>query len=262
MEREDYEEENRDFMSEGDGAAAVSEETAAEEEGGSDEDSMIWDDQNFETPLDIAEETFQYVCGWLAKDFRVEFSNIPNLGPLAFPTEHFPIEYGELPVWLATQSRGGLMCPTPNFVKLVKDFDVYFSTMHGREISLAFRVLHTLKDTLCQKFPLIPEKLVMRYTKFRTFTRMRLLEHHFQEEQRKKREENLAKRAAKLAAAVAAKAAKAAAVAGAEAGAASGGAPVAGTSHTPVAGTSQRPAPPSGSAGRRERRKRGEFGGK
>ena len=119
---------------------------------------------------------------------------------------------------------GGLICPTDQFVRLVRQFDMVFVSMHGTGISEEEKVIATLSATLCEKFPFLPEPIALKYSRFRTFTRMNFLESLLQDQKKEELRKKAEKRAAKTAAAFAASVDAAAASVDAA------GVPVAGTS--------------------------------
>ena len=144
------------------------------------------------TCLDMEEEAFYYCAGWLAKNFHNRYA-IEELGEVGHPTGRWPVRLGEPARWIAAQSRGnkighlvkymylntvhnlllsgGLICPTHKFVNLIRQFDIVFVSLHGTTISHMEKVIETLKETLCKKFPFLPEPIALKYSRFRTFTR-------------------------------------------------------------------------------------------
>ena len=66
---------------------------------------------------------------------------------------------------------GGLIDPSEKFIALIRQWEVFFVSMHGDTISHEERVLDNLRDPIEAEFPHIPEPIIERYVKFRTFTR-------------------------------------------------------------------------------------------
>jgi hypothetical protein len=77
---------------------------------------------------DCSEQGMLYFAGYLAHKFRPEF---PELGNPTGTLE--PVELFKLSPWLAHLSRGGLICPTTEFVSKLQVFEKIFVKFHGKE---------------------------------------------------------------------------------------------------------------------------------
>ena len=154
---------------------AQEEEEEEGEEEGEDED-LIWG-EDFEMPVDIAEQGRYFIGGWLAHKLRHKFPALECLGgvPMGYPTDHVPQSYGPIPPWIGMQSRGGLCTPTPELMQLVQKIDLIFASMHGRDISEQPKVIRTLFDNVRQAHSNVPSPIVLKYCRLRTFLRKRYL---------------------------------------------------------------------------------------
>lgn len=144
-------------------------------------DDTVFGD-NFEIPVDIAEQGRFWIGGWLGHKFREKYPRLECIGGVAmgYPTDHVPDNYGPIPKWIAIQSRGGLCSPTPELMQLVQKMDLVFVSMHGREISEEPLVIKTLVNNMRRTYPNIPSDIVLKYSRLRTFMRKRYLSYELQ----------------------------------------------------------------------------------
>jgi hypothetical protein len=117
------------------------------------------------TSAECSEYGLTYFAGWLAFKFRRE---LPHLGD---PTGN--VETSELDPWLAHLSRGGLICPSKDFILQVKLFETHFQEFHGDKFSRRKNVFKTLHLTLCDMYPNVHRNLLLKYIRARTFFRIR-----------------------------------------------------------------------------------------
>jgi hypothetical protein len=120
-------------------------------------------DTDFE--IDCSEQGLIYIAGWLAFKFRHELRHLGN------PTGDIPIS--DLSPWLAHLSRGGLLCPTDDFVSQVKVYERHFQEFHGDRFSIQKNVIKCLYSKLCDMFPDVYQPLLLKYVPTRTFFRIR-----------------------------------------------------------------------------------------
>jgi hypothetical protein len=117
------------------------------------------------TSAECSEYGLTYFAGWLAFKFRRE---LPHIGD---PTGN--IDTRELDPWLAHLSRGGLICPSKDFVSQVKLFEGHFQEFHGNTFSRKKNVIKILHLTLCDMYPLVHSNLILKFVRARTFFRIR-----------------------------------------------------------------------------------------
>ena len=127
-----------------------------------------------EKEFDSYEQALTYVAGWLAAHFSAE----PGCEWLTFGiTAQLPPEFLEDYPWLKAVSRGGLTVPNSIFVDYLrdmeKDFDFFHDTPDG--IDLEKDVFNRMAKVLYEKYPDVPQKVVLKYVRFRTFVLMKFL---------------------------------------------------------------------------------------
>jgi hypothetical protein len=121
--------------------------------------------------FDCVNEGLSYVAGFIAAKLRTEF---PELGNKT--CEVNPFQRTNYP-WLAALSRGGLTLPSVDFFNQVKQFEKVFQLYHGSNISKESNVIKNFQKLLLQKFPALNPKIAIKYTRTRTFIRMKYLNH-------------------------------------------------------------------------------------
>jgi hypothetical protein len=118
---------------------------------------------------DCLEQGLQYFGGYLAHKFRADFPELGNPTGTLEPTELF-----KLSPWLAVLSRGGLICPTTEFVSKLKSFEQLFVKFHGKEdICKEQNVMKSLIWSICQSYPTFPRKVIVKYVRTRTFFQLK-----------------------------------------------------------------------------------------
>lgn len=127
---------------------------------------------------DCSELGLKYFAGYLAFKFR---SDMRHLGS---PTDQ--MDPAELPSWLKSLSRGGLICPTADFVLQIKQFEGHFKMLHGDEVSSDKNVVKRLTAMLCVAYPKVPKKLVEKYSFVRTMFRVRYMNSQIADAKREK----------------------------------------------------------------------------
>jgi hypothetical protein len=114
---------------------------------------------------DCSEQGQIYFAGYLAHCFREKF---PNLGS---PSAHLNIS--DIPPWMSVISRGGLICPTDNFLGQVKQLEKHFLSFHGDNLSKTKNVMKKLYEQICKDEPSVPACIVRKYVRCRTFFRIK-----------------------------------------------------------------------------------------
>ena len=121
--------------------------------------------------FDCPNEGMSYVAGFIAAKFRSEF---PELGQKTSEANPFlPTNYP----WLSALSRGGLTQPSPEFFDQVKQFENVFLSFHGSNISKEINVIKNFQSLFMQRFPNLNPKVALKYSRTRTFIRMKFLNH-------------------------------------------------------------------------------------
>ena len=145
-----------------------------------------------EKEFDVAESALVYVAGWLACKFQHEYEELS----IGF-TAQLPEDW-EVDPWLAAISRGGLIQPSPLFVEQLKLFEKDFDDFHGgpHAIDLGKKVISRQVDLLCEKYAgadFCHRAVIVKYVRFRTFTRMKYLNLNLAHEKALKRNRRKAK---------------------------------------------------------------------
>jgi hypothetical protein len=112
-----------------------------------------------------------YVAGFIAAKFRNEF---PHLGLKT--SDACPFQPTNYP-WLSALSRGGLTQPSTEFFDQVKKFENEFQSFHGSSISKECNIVKNFQNLLLKKFPNLNPKVALKYSRTRTFIRMKFLNH-------------------------------------------------------------------------------------
>ena len=77
--------------------------------------------------------------------------------------------------WLGFLNHQGLMKPTPEFIKLLSEFERDFSNFHGESLSLENDPILKLGQILKEKYKTVPSELLFFYSKVRFFIRLKHL---------------------------------------------------------------------------------------
>jgi hypothetical protein len=133
-------------------------------------------------------EGLKYVAGFLAFKFR---NTYPDLGSKT--CEHYVFEKKECP-WIFDLSRGGLTAPSPEFVDKILQFEKIFSSLHGSGISKEAKVVQKTIEKISEAFPHFPVDIIKKYSRTRTFIRMKFLNHNLKVETEAIRARNSAKK--------------------------------------------------------------------
>ena len=139
----------------------------------------------------LSEYGFEYVTGWLCKEFA---KTHPELGR---PTGQLPpLGDDEERSWIRRLSRGGLREPTTELVALVREFEDLFNKFHGGLFNIDYGkdVIRRFTKVLEAKYPEIDPKILKKFSTFRLFLRIRTLERIRRAENRKRIESNRARR--------------------------------------------------------------------
>jgi hypothetical protein len=112
-----------------------------------------------------------YVAGFIASKFRNEF---PELGQKT--SDSCPFQPTNYP-WLSALSRGGLIQPSADFFEQVQQFEKVFCSFHGSKISKERNVIKKFQNLLMEKYPNLNPKVALKYSRTRTFIRMKFLNH-------------------------------------------------------------------------------------
>ena len=72
-------------------------------------------------------------------------------------------------------SRGGLVVPSGHFMNEVYKMEVLFESIHQKSVLLELNVIRKFQTILIGKFPDLPEALLKKFARTRTFLRIRAL---------------------------------------------------------------------------------------
>ena len=126
--------------------------------------------------FDCTNEGLKYVAGYLAHTFRMKY---PALGAKSSECSQNHFEIVSAP-WIRALSRGGLMVPTAHFYEKICQFEKMFSEFHGENICREKKVVATLALKICHSHQEIPEDVIKKFVKTRTFIRIKFLNHQLQ----------------------------------------------------------------------------------
>ena len=124
--------------------------------------------------FDSVDQALKYVAGWLAQHFKDEDDcEWLRLGP----TDHLPPEFLDEFPWLKAVSRGGLSVPNPTFVEQLKQMEADFDAFHDKPdgIDLDKDVFNRMAEVLYDKYADVPQKVILKYVRFRTFVLIKWL---------------------------------------------------------------------------------------
>jgi hypothetical protein len=122
--------------------------------------------------LEMQFQSLRYVAGFVAHNFLYKF---PNLGERTH--EAVNLELG-VPDWIRAVSRGGLVVPSDNFMKLVQQFERCFLNFAGASgLHTCFDSITKFKDLLLDKCDCssVDESVVSLYARTRCFIRLRFM---------------------------------------------------------------------------------------
>ena len=122
--------------------------------------------------FDCGVEGFSFVAGYYAHKLKSEF---PELGQ---KTCNAPKYGNQTSIWINALSRGGLVQPSKSFLLQLKDFEIEFGKFHGNKINPCKNVISKFSDILASKFSDIPQPIIKKYARTRTFIRL----HHLNKE--------------------------------------------------------------------------------
>lgn len=84
--------------------------------------------------------------------------------------------------WIFSLSYGGLIAPTAEFLKIIKDFEETFNKINGASISREKNIMKQIIDTLHLLHPHVPLDVVKIYAKTRISIRIRYLNYFLKAE--------------------------------------------------------------------------------
>ena len=73
--------------------------------------------------------------------------------------------------WITQLSRGGLVKPSEDFLKTVKEFEEF----HSDKINTTKGVISKLVENLQKQHPTVPTQLIKKFARTRTFIRLKHL---------------------------------------------------------------------------------------
>ncbi len=133
--------------------------------------------QNLPVPpysFDCSREGLSYIAGFIAHKFYNEF---PELGRKTSEI-HF-CERTDFP-WISALSRGGLMEPSSEFFNQIEQFENLFNEFHGSGISSQVNVINKFNSFLLKRYPSTNPKVSLKFSRTRTFIRIKYLNHQIQ----------------------------------------------------------------------------------
>lgn len=119
--------------------------------------------------FDCEAEGLKYLAGYIAAKHIKDY---PELGQKTCDMPIFPKSSAP---WITALSRGGLVVPSDDFLAKIYAMEKVFHGMHGSEISPEKFIIKKLSARLADKFPSVPEVVVKKYAKTRTFIRLKFL---------------------------------------------------------------------------------------
>jgi hypothetical protein len=138
--------------------------------------------------MDCSLEGLKYVAGYLAHKLRVKY---PELGSRT--SEQYAFAQATAP-WISTLSRGGLTVPSVQFMENILAFEELFKEIHGDGLNTQHKVMQTTIEYITLKFPSIPNEIIKKYVRTRTFIRIKFLNHQLKAEDEARKLRNLNKR--------------------------------------------------------------------
>ena len=133
--------------------------------------------------FDCNTEGFAYVAGYYAHKFKSEY---PELGIKTCDAQLFGQDSS---VWITALSRGGLTKPSNKFLSILKNFEDIFDVFHGSTINPCQNVITSLIKLIQSKHPEVPLSVVKKYSRTRTFIRIKNLNRKINQEAFRKRNE-------------------------------------------------------------------------
>ena len=120
--------------------------------------------------FDCGEEGLAYLAGYyIAHKFC---SIYPELGT---KTCDFHLFHEDSSPWITQLSRGGLVKPSEDFLKTVKEFEKLFEEFHSDKINTTKVVISKLVENLQKQHPTVPTQLIKKFARTRTFIRLKHL---------------------------------------------------------------------------------------
>ena len=126
--------------------------------------------------FDCHSEGLAYIAGYLAFKFKHEH---PELGS---KTSDEPLFQPDNSPWITALSRGGLMKPSDDFLMTVQQFEIEFKKFHGDGLNRCSNVTKRFAAVLESKFPRIPKDVIKKYSRVRTFIRLKDLNKNVREQ--------------------------------------------------------------------------------
>ena len=151
--------------------------------------SSTW--ESFNNDLSIR-ESFEFggienLAAYIAKKLQSQFSN------LELPAKQ---EKRQPQSWVQTLSKGGLHIPLYDFINVIRNWNLYFTTFHDSydkwKLNRCSGVIETLSMRISKDWAMIDLIIIKRYVKIRTFIRLKFYNDKIEEAKHKKR--NLRKR--------------------------------------------------------------------
>ena len=127
--------------------------------------------------FDCSSEGLAYIAGYLAFKFKHQY---PDLGIKT--SEECNLQQVNSH-WITALSRGGLMKPSDSFLQTVRLFEAEFLKFHGEEINRSLSVVTKFAENLESKFPDVPADVIKKFSRLRTFVRLKDLNKHVKEQQ-------------------------------------------------------------------------------
>ena len=112
--------------------------------------------------FDCGEEGLAYLAGYIAHKFC---SIYPELGT---KTCDFHLFHEDSSPWITQLSRGGLVKPSEDFLKTVKEFEKLFEEFHSDKINTTKGVISKLVENLQKQHPTVPTQLIKKFARTRT----------------------------------------------------------------------------------------------
>ena len=130
--------------------------------------------------FDCSREGLAYISGFLALKLSADF---PDLGAKTSEISHI-VGPSKFP-WLSALSRGGLVQPSDNFFAQVEKLEELFHEYYGSGISTEPGLIKDFAGIIMSRFPSLHSKIALKFSKVRTFIRIKFLNHQLQEQKSK-----------------------------------------------------------------------------
>lgn len=119
--------------------------------------------------FDCEEQGFSYVVGYVAHKFSKKY---PELG---YKTCEASIFQKDSSPWITAISKGGLTKPSQNFLSQAKELEILFKQYQGKTIRKTSRLVENFIDLAVQKFPNLPQEVIAKFARTRTYIRIKYL---------------------------------------------------------------------------------------